>query len=154
MIRMPSRAVCIIASGIAALLLAAALIFQYINRNMQKDVETGAFEKQFTLAINSLNQAVTSVQRQIAGNTPGADQQVKTEPVQKPVINTVVDEREIVLQGISWTADVPIALVDGRIYQVGDVIGKFTLVRITTDTVFLEDKNGESKQIQLMEDPL
>jgi hypothetical protein len=155
MIRIPSRATCIIAGGAAGLLIVAVLIFQKMNRSMQQDVETGAFEKQYASAIQSLDDAIHSAQHKIEGNAAGSVQPDQLKPIQKkPVIATVTNDLEIKLQGISWNSEVPVAMVNGKIYRVGEVIGEFTLVRITADTLFLENGQGESKKIQLAEDAL
>jgi hypothetical protein len=56
----------------------------------------------------------------------------------------------VLLQGISWSRENPLAMINGKVYQSGDRIGEFTLEEIQANTIRLRDDAGKTVEIQLM----
>lgn len=151
--KMPSKAICIIAGGTIALLLIAVLIFRHINGNIKQDVETGAFKNKYEFAIESIDQTTQSVRNKMKANietAPASFQTAMRQP--KPAEPIVTSDAPIRLQGILWTENTPLALINGDMLQIGEETHGFKLIQITTDTVILEKDSGEEITLRLMED--
>ncbi len=150
--RIPSRTAVIIESGLGVLLLIAVLILQVVNWRTTNPHE---FEKQHLSTIESLNTSIDAVRRKFDStgeNIQALSISEHSEALQKTLGNEPETFGRIYLQGISWSDQKPLALANGRIYQIGEKIAGLTLKEITPETIRLEDASGNSKEIQLMEE--
>jgi hypothetical protein len=149
--KMPSKAILNLISGVFITLLTAVLFFYYTTWRMKNTIGTGEFKQQYISVVEQLNEAMDSAQK-------------KVEPIDKTTPLLAYSQTStsgnassnngslgIVLQGIFWSEHTPLAMLNDRIYQVGEQIGGLTLKEIKPNLIRLEDGTGNTREMKVME---
>lgn len=147
---MKSRAwvVLVVAGSLAAALTAA----RGFNYSRQQRIESGRFAAQYEGSLQQLQGARIALanKRQPIGKyiSPA----VVAEPVvAEPVAAPAADEGEsAVLQGISWSSAMPLAMINNRLYKAGDKIGSSLIQEISPQLVVLMNADGVRREITLI----
>lgn len=150
--RMPSKTVVRAASGLIGLLLASVLIFQHLNQRLQENVETGEFKKRYTSTIDKLHESMRSIRDKFGQDNEGAPPPAALSHLPEILITDPNAIADITLQGISWNEQMPLAMINGKIYRTGEKAGGFIIKKIMPDVVLLEYGNEKEMEIRLMED--
>ena len=150
-----SRQLIVAASGIALLMLAGLFFFQG-GRRQNAEKNTWGTE-QYGIFIQQLHRNVDSVQKKMERNkvvTPAIVPAVSRDPVygQEPVPAIMDKDRMFVLQGISWSEDNPLVMIDNKLYKSGDRIGGYTIQQILSQTVILKDADGVRREIKFIKE--
>ena len=150
-----SRQLIVAASGIALLMLAGLFFFQGGRRqNAEKNIWG---TEQYGIFIQQLHRNVDSVQKKMERNkivTPAIVPAVSRDPGsgQEPVPAIMDKDRMFVLQGISWSEDNPLVMIDNKLYKSGDRIGGYTIQQIFSQTVILKDADGVRREIKFIKE--
>jgi len=144
-----------VAVSAAALLLLLAGLYIFKEARRQSAAGNVRFTEQYAGVIRQINGDLDSVQKKMKGNVivvPALVAEVSSEPaaVQPPVTQVVEKDRIIVLQGISWNEDRPLVIIEDRIYKTGDRIGRFTVQKISPQSITLRDADGVLQEIALI----
>ena len=76
--------------------------------------------------------------------------EVSREPT--PGLKVAEKNRAFVLQGISWSADRPLVMIDDKLYKEGDSIGGYTIQQISPQAIILRDADGAQQEITLIKE--
>ena len=139
--------------AIPLVLLAAALLaWNYMNHRRQQRVEAGHFADQYEAVIQALRSDIQAVDRRMEQNAQYNRTSVAEEVASVALATTGTAARveaDIVLQGISWNSDLPLALVNNRLYKAGDPIGSSTVIAVLPHGMILRNATGVEKEIRL-----
>ena len=149
-------------------LLAAAVACYVWNRRI--DVSRRAFAVEgFTPLIQRVDQSVASISRRVAADGYEEDfsalfakMRVPPPPPPSPA-ETAVAEASVAapppapaalkLTGIAWKAHAPLAFVNDLTLSVGDVVAGCRVTRIDPERVTLTASNGQTRVLELYEEP-
>ena len=142
----------ILASGAALLVLAGLIIFHDVRR--QNLVKSRQFAEQYERVIEKLHGNMDSMQKKMRRNGVATSViiEVSREPAPAPGPKVVEKTRSFVLQGISWSADRPLVMIDDKLYKAGDRIGGYTIQQISPQDIILRDAGGAQQKISLMKE--
>jgi hypothetical protein len=134
---------------LAALLLAGGVLWTEVRHRRQYAAEDGRFSRAYHSTMKELRSVTASVNERFSGNGG-----IFIEAKNIPASGAKEPEKPApaILQGISWQADIPVALINGKVYQTGDQIGDCTLEEIKINTIRLRDADGKVTEMKLMED--
>jgi len=140
----------------AVLLAVAVLAWRYANSRRQQRIEAGLFTRQYETVIRNLREGVQMVDRRMTQNGQ-YDPTLFTAPAVMPEESSASGTAEngdvpIVLQGISWNNDMPLAMINNRLYKSGDQIGASTIVRIMPYGLILRSAVGVESEIRLVKE--
>ncbi len=147
---MKSRAwvVLVVAGGLAATLTAA----RGLNYRRQQRIESGRFAAQYEAGLQQLQGARIALanKRQPLGKYISPE--VAAEPVVAPAgVAPAADEGEsAILQGISWNSEMPLAMINNRLYKAGDKIGRSSIQEIFPQFIVLMNADGVRREITLI----
>jgi hypothetical protein len=141
-----ARIVLVVAGGLAVALIAA----RAVNYRRQRQVESGQFSGQYEAAI-----------RQMQGSRIDLENKIK--PGEKYIPPPVVSEApaesagsaglgDITLQGISWNEEMPLALINDRLYKTGDRVAGGTIEKILPYGIILRGTSGTEQEIRLVKE--
>jgi hypothetical protein len=156
--KVPSRSAVILFSVLAGLLLTIGIFWQYEQRRHQYLAEKGQFEQRYLSSITDLRLAQDKLNACFRKNGTIFIEVKKPAPVLKKEtaapaadVPALAAQDPILLQGISWGAEKPVAMIDGKVYQEGDRVRDCTLEGIRIRSIVLRDSNGVRTVIKLME---
>jgi hypothetical protein len=140
----------------AVLLAAAVLVWRYNNSRRQQRIEAGLFTGQYETVIRKLRDGIRMVDRRMTQNGQ-YDPTLFTAPAvvhEETFASGTAEKGEasIVLQGISWNSDMPLAMINNRLYKTGDQIGTSTIVRIMPYGLILRSAVGTESEIRLVKE--
>lgn len=142
-----SRNQIVAAFGIALLVLAGLLLFQSAHR--KNAAKSARFSEQYLRVIKQLNGDMDSVRKKMRRNEAVIPVIVVASREPVPGRKIVEKNRAFVLQGISWSADRPLVMIDDQLYKQGDQVGGYTIQEILPQAVILRDADGAQKTITL-----
>jgi hypothetical protein len=149
-VKLSLRYAAVAAFGIALTLLLAGWIgVQEVRR--QNVVKSTRFIEQYAGVVQQLRGNMDSVQKKMRMNEvaiPASVAEVLPEPV--PILTMAEKDRIFVLQGISWSVESPLVMIEDRIYKPGDQIGGFTIQEILPRAVILRNANGVQSELTLI----
>jgi hypothetical protein len=137
-------------SAIVLLLLAGFIGFQEMHR--QNLVNSTRFTEQYAGVVRQLSENIHSVQKRMERNKAGAvaavvvDNSPETAADPSPGEN----ERKITIQGISWSTERPLVIIENRTYAIGDSVAGYTIQEIFPQTIILKNADGVQKEITLV----
>lgn len=143
--------------AIPLILLAAALLaWNYMNHRRQQRVEAGHLTDQYETVMQALRGDIQAVERRMEQNAQYNRTSVAEEvsSVVAPAATGTAErvETDIVLQGISWNSELPLAMINNRLYKAGDKIGDSTIITILPQGMILRNAAGEEKEIRLVKE--
>jgi hypothetical protein len=149
--RIHARTLLTLAGCLAVLLLA----MRYVNYRRQQRVETGKFAAHYETSVQKLRAETIALSRKLAQNGT-YDPALIVAPVE-PVIPVTKPgaagaNGEITLQGVSWSTEMPLALINDKLYKTGDRVAGGTIVKILPYSVILQTAAGAEKEIQLVKE--
>ncbi|MFA6172524.1 MAG: hypothetical protein WC701_02465 [Kiritimatiellales bacterium] len=153
----PSRTAMLSCLVPAGLLLAGVIVWQTECRRRQYAGSNGHFEQQYRLPVSTLRLAQDAVKDRF--RNAGRDFTEIKNPAPAPA---AVKESGglppadapapvVTLQGISWTQERPVAMINGKVYLEGDPVDSFTVKEIRGRSILLRDADGKDIEIKLME---
>ena len=140
----------IMASGAALLLLTCLIIFQ--NAHRKNEGKIARFSEQYMRVIQQLRGDIDSVQKKVSRNEIVASVVVEVNREPAPGQKIAGKDRSFILQGISWSADRPLVMIDDRLYKQGDQIGGYTIQQISQQSIILRDADGAQQKITLIKE--
>lgn len=156
--KVPSRTSILIFTVLSGLLLAGVILWRAEIRHRQYSETNGHFEQKYRMPVNALRLAQDAVNACFRNNGTGltevknpAPPVIVKEHSTQPAEVTQAAPQPIMLQGISWAQEKPVAMVNGKVYQAGDRIGDCTLEEIRTRSILIRDAGGKDIEIKLME---
>lgn len=152
--KIPSRYLLMAASAAALLLLVVLFAFQEVSR--RSIVKGTRFNEQYSGVIQQLRERIDSGQKKMKRNAvtiPAVVVELVAESAARPdpasVQQVFEKDRTFVLQGISWSADKPVVMIEGRNYKTGDALGGFIIQGILPRSIILRDADGALREITL-----
>ncbi|MEI7850668.1 MAG: hypothetical protein WCH86_02435 [Kiritimatiellales bacterium] len=140
----------ILAAGAALLLLTGLIMFQDVRR--QNMVNSKRFAEQYERVIQQLRGNMDSVQKKMRRNEVMTSVVVEVSREPTPGMKVAEKNRAFVLQGISWSADRPLVMIDDKLYKAGDSIGGYTIQQISPQAIILRDADGAQQKITLIKE--
>lgn len=137
-------------SGAVLLLLAGFMGFQEMNR--QHLMNSTRFTEQYARVVRQLSENIHSVQKRMERNDAGtavAVVDIHPEPEAVSMPGPVENERKVTLQGISWSIERPLVIIENRTYKTGDTVGGYTIQKILPQAIILKNADGVQKEIAL-----
>lgn len=147
--RIHARTLIFLAACAALLVLAVRLV----NYRRQHTVDTGAFALSYETAVQKLRAQTVALSRKMAQNgayDPALIAVPELPPVDKPAAAVPSVER-LVLQGVSWSIEMPLALINDKLYKTGDRLGGFTIETILPYSVIVRNADGAATEIKVAE---
>jgi hypothetical protein len=156
--KIPSRTTMLLSAVLAGILLAGAILWRAESRHQQYSEKDGRFEQKYRLTVNALRLAQDSVKDRFRNNCSSLKEVKNPVPVPVAVKETGVQQQvapasaPIILQGISWAEERPVAMINGKVYLAGDQIDNFTVNEIRSHSILLSAPDGTKTEIKLIED--
>jgi hypothetical protein len=149
----PSRTALLLSSILAGLLLAGVMSWQTGIRRRQYTERNGEFEQKYRRPVDALRLAQDAVNDRFRNNGNNLTEIKNSAPVAAK--KTVVQQdatslAAVILQGISWGLEKPVAMVNSKVYQKGDCIGGFTVEEIRARSILLSSPDGTETEITLI----
>jgi hypothetical protein len=141
----------ILASGAVLLLLTGLMIFQDVRR--KNIVKSTRFSEQYARVIDKLRGSTDSVQKKMRRNEVVTAVVVEISREPAPGQRVAGKNRSFVLQGISWSVDKPLVMIDDKLYKEGDSIGGYTIEKIFQQAIILRGADGAQRKITLLKEP-
>jgi hypothetical protein len=141
-----------------ALLAAALLAWNYVDYRRQQRVDAGHFTDQYETVMQALRNDIQAVDRRMAQNglynrAPISEESAPPVVATSSATGTAGQvEADAVLQGISWNSNMPLAMINNRLYKAGDKVGDNTIVTILPYGLILRDAAGVEKEIRLVKE--
>lgn len=134
----------------AALMLAGGGFWNEIVRRHHAG-KNGQFSRDCRASIHDLCQSMNYV-RNCFPKTGQTYLKIKNRPVAPEAARTGSGtSKPVILQGISWQADKPVAFINGNIYQAGEQVGEYTLETIDRNSILISDGAGTITEIKFQE---
>jgi len=147
-----ARTLLILAGCLALLLLAV----HYVNYRRQQRVETGKFAAHYDVSIQALRAETVALSRKLAQNGT-YDPTLIVTPVEPQIsVETQLDigqtDENITLQGISWSANMPLALINDKLYKTGARVAGGTLEKILPYSIIVRNAEGVAREVRLVKE--
>jgi len=128
-------------------------------QRLQESIASGGFESTYTSAIHTLQMQTTEISKKMEDNRPGDTKILSKEHLktirekQNPSLPQKtaqpIDPFGFTLTGIYLHDINSLAEINGKLYEKGDQIGEFTVNKISSYHVVLNNTDGTEKELRL-----
>lgn len=136
---------------IAVFLLTGAGLWNELVR-LRHAGEGGNFTEVYRTSVQNLRQAMGSVHKCFLKNHPTVIEIPQTRSRSSAPTETADSAAPLLLQGISWQQEMPLAMINDQIYRKGQQIGEYELADILPDRVRLREASGNVKELKLLKE--
>jgi hypothetical protein len=138
---------------IAVLLLTGAGLWNELVC-LRPDGENRDFTVAYQTSVQNLRQSMGSVQKCFLKNLPTVIEIPRTRSLSSATTQPADPAASLILQGISWQEELPLAMINDQIYRTGEKIGEYELTDILPDRVRLREASGALKELKLLKEML
>ena len=124
--------------GVSLLVICVIVLVSYWNASNVTD-ETD-ISKSSNLLIKKLDGLIASIESKIATRSVNREKEVE-----------ILSINKLILQGIIWNPQEPLAIIDNRIVAEGDIIKGIKITDLEETSVTLEDKQGRKRILYFYE---
>ena len=124
--------------GVSLLVICVIVLVSYWNASNVTD-ETD-ISKSSNLLIKKLDGLIASIESKIATRSVNREKEVE-----------ILSINKLILQGIIWNPQEPLAIIDNRIVAEGDIIKGIKITYLEETSVTLEDKQGRKRILYFYE---
>ena len=124
--------------GVSLLVICVIVLVSYWNAsNVTNETD---ISKSSNLLIKKLDGLIASIESKIATRSVNREKEVE-----------ILSINKLILQGIIWNPQEPLAIIDNRIVAEGDIIKGIKITDLEETSVTLEDKQGRKRILYFYE---
>lgn len=141
------RTIAIASVGTVAVILLLFILLQPVVRSKERAVVRGEFENRYLEAVENLDRVLARLEQSSAGIPYKIIKAPEPDSAMTPREAAV--EQKLVLQGVSYSREMAIAMINGRNFREGDQVGGYKLEKVTPYGAMLKRDDGTELTLQL-----